>query len=213
MRYLTIIRTSVLAAACLAADAQAQTDQFSLNFEKIRFEYHNAHTGALPFALDLVHGDRGEVTVRSASAHDITLKRGSFFAADPLPEAWLFFDVGTVRGGPGVLTLGMDQSAAGTAGGGPQVKVFAGSSSQGASLHVSGTQVLMGDGSVRFLRDAIDVRLSGQPSALFNQPRAGEALEARLPTPAIGQTINLLLIVSDDRGASMRLPVRITRPR
>jgi len=213
MRHMLVFRTLALAAACMAAEARAQTDQFSLNFQKVTFDYRNAQTGALPFALDLVHGEQGEITVRSASAHDITLKRGSFFAADPLPEAWLFFDVKTARGGPGVLTLGIDQSTASSIGGGPQVKVLSGDASQGTALHVGGVQVLMGDGSVRFVRDAIDVRLSGKPAELFNRPGPGEPLEARLPTPAVGQTIELVLIVADDRGTSMRLPVRIARPR
>jgi len=213
MRHIPFLRTLVIAAACIGAEAQAQTDQFSLNFEKIRFEYRNAQTGALPFALDLVHGEQGEITVRSASAHDITLKRGSFFPADPLPESWLFFNVGTVRGGPGLLTLGIDQSTSASVGGGPQVKVLSGDSAQGTALTMSGMQVLMGDGSVRFLRDDARVRLSGQPAALFNRPGTGQPLEARLPTPAVGQVIELMLIVADDRGASMRLPVRISRPR
>jgi prepilin-type processing-associated H-X9-DG protein len=213
MRHPSVSRSLLFAVVCIGADAHAQADQFSLNFTEIKIEYRAARPGALPLMLDLVHGEQGQITVRSASAHDITLKRGSFFPADPLPEAWLFFDLSTDRGGTGALTLGIDQSA-GTAGsGGPQVKVFDGSGTRGASLHVGGAQVLMGDGSVRFMRDARDVRLRGEPAALFNQPGPGEALEARLPTPAVGQTIELTLIVSDDRGASMRMPVRIARPR
>ena len=55
--------------------------------------------------------------------------------------------------------------------------------------------------------------LHGAPASLFNQPRPGEALEARLPTPAPGQMIELVLKIWDDRGASSELPVRIRRAR
>jgi hypothetical protein len=206
-------RLVLLAAAFGSADALAQVDSFSLNFEKIRYEYRNSHTGGVPFALDIVVGDAGEVSLRPYSTHNLTFKRGQFYPADPLPATWLGFDLERSRGGrSGELSILIDQSDAGT-GGGPQVKVFDGTRSAGASVHTGGVQVLLGDGSVRFVRDSLDVTLRGEPAAMFNRPGPGEPLEAYLPVPQSGQTLSLTLRVMDDRGARTEIPVQIQRSR
>ncbi len=206
-------RFILLAAGCFAVQAQAQMDSFSLNFEEIKIEYHSTQTGSLPFALDLVHGEDGAVRLRPIGTHNLTFKRGQFFPADPLPESWLYFDMDSTRNGmAGQLAVGIDQSA-GAAGGGPHVKVFDGRGGSSAGVHAGGAQVLMGDGSVRFVRDSVNVQLRGEPTALFNQPGPGEPLVAQLPTPAVGQTIRLKLVVTDNHGASTSLPVQISRPR
>lgn len=71
----------------------------------------------------------------------------------------------------------------------------------------------MGDGSVRFVRDSVNAQLRGEPTALFNQPVVGKPLEARLPTPAVGRSIRLKLVVTDNHDARTSLPVQISRPR
>lgn len=206
-------RVLLLIAMCFGANAQAQVDSFSLNFEEIKVEYHSANAGALPFALDLVHGEDGSISLRPIGAHNLTFKRGQFYLADPLPESWLFFDMDSSRQGRvGQLAIGVEQST-GSAGGGPHVKVFDGRVGSAPSVLAGGANVLMGDGSVRFIRDSVNVLLRGEPEALFNQPGPGEPLEARLPTPAVGQTIELNLVISDNLGASSTLPVRIRRHR
>jgi prepilin-type processing-associated H-X9-DG protein len=205
--------TLLFAAAFIGTNVQAQTDHFSLNFEEIVVDYHSARPGALPFALDLVHGEHGAIRLRPISTHNLTFKRGQFYPADPQPESWLFFDMQASRGGAvGLLAIGIDQSA-GTAGGGPHVRVFDGVAGGASTVHIGGAHVLMGDGSVRFINHSVDVSLCGEPKELFNSPGPGEPLEARLPTPAVRQTIELKLTVSDNHGASMTLPVRIRRPR
>lgn len=196
-----------LAAALGSTEALAQVDSFSLNFGKIEYEYRSARTGGLPFAIDLVLGEQGSVALRPNIAHNLTFKRGQFFPADPLPQAWLGFELSHMRTGRiGDLSVMLDQRGGG---GGPHVKVFNGNEASGASAHTGGVQILMSDGSVRFIRDSIDVTLRGEPASLFNQPGPGEPLEARLPTPAPGQTLMLTLRITDDRGARTQIPVRI----
>ncbi len=214
MRFTRFARSILLAATCLVGAAHAQTDSFSLNFGKIEYSYDASRTGGLPFELELVHGKEGSVALLPAGSHNVELKRGVFFPADPLPQSWLSFEMVAPRGLiAGVLNIGIDQStdqSGTTVGAGPRIQIFNGSN---GAVQTGGTQVLMGDGSVRFVRNSPDVRLWGAPAALFNNPGPGEPLEAFLPTPAPGQTIELQLKVMDDQGASMMLPVRISRPR
>jgi hypothetical protein len=204
----------LLATTCLASAAHAQSDSFSLNFSKIEYNYDAIRTGGLPFELELVHGEEGSVTLRPVGSHNLTLKRGLFYPADPLPQSWLGFEMAEKRGQiAGVLNIGIDQSTdqSGTGPGAePHIRILDGGN---GAVQTGSTSVLMGDGSVRFIRNSPDVRLWGAPAALFNDPGPGEPLEARLPTPAPGQTIELQLKVMDDQGASMMLPVRISRPR
>lgn len=208
------VRCLIAAAAALfACHVQAQVDSLSLNFGKIDYEYRNTRTGALPFALDIVVGNEGSVALRPNAAHDFSFKRGTFHTAEALPQAWLGFDF-EHRGGRrvGLLDVGIDQSASGSsAGGGPHIKIFDGTTRSGASVHTGGVQMSLGDGSVHFIRDSVDVTLRGSPAQYFNRPGPGEPLEAYLPTPAEGETIELRLSVSDDRGARTLLPVRIAR--
>lgn len=211
------LQSILLAAGCLAGAAHAQVDTLSLNYTKAEWTYRAAQTGALPFSLELVVGEEGSVAVLPTHGHNLSFKRGQFFPADPLPQSWLSFELDGPRGqtGAGVLDIVVDQSADQTragATGGPHIKVFDASNGS-TSVRAGGANFLFGDGSVRFIRDSIDVRLWGSPAALFNNPGPGEPLEAHLPTPAPGQTIALELKIMDDRGASTMLPVKISRPR
>ena len=211
------LQSLLLAAGCLAGTAQAQVDTLTLNYTKVEWTYSAAQTGALPFALEVVMGEDGSVALLPISGHNVTLKRGQFYPTDPVPQSWLSFELAGPRGQPpaGVLDIVVDQSADQTPagpGGGPHIKIFDGSNGS-ASVHTGSAHVLFGDGSVRFIRDSPEVRLSGAPAALFNNPGPGQPLEAHLPTPAPGQTIELKLKIMDDRGASMMLPVKISRPR
>jgi prepilin-type processing-associated H-X9-DG protein len=217
MHIARLIGSIVLVGSCLAGVAQAQVDNFSLNFSKIEYSYHASRTGALPFSLDLVLGEEGSVALRPIGGHNLTFKRGQFYPG-PVPQSWLGFEMAGPRdsAGLGVLDVLIDQSsdaAAGTPLPGPHVKVFNGSDGGVGAVYTGGANFAFGDGSVKFIRDSIDVRLWGAPAHLFNTPGPGEPLEARLPEPAPGQTIELQLKVMDDRGASMMLPVRISRPR
>jgi prepilin-type processing-associated H-X9-DG protein len=208
------IRCFILIAAAFAGtEASAQVDQMSFNFGEITAEYRAARTGAVPFALDFTAGESGSIAIRPFGGHGLTFKRGVFAHPDPLPEAWLYFDLQRTRTrSAGLLAVGILQGPGGTQEG-PHVRVFDSPSSGGSGVHAGGANFAMADGSVRFMRDSSDVRLYGQPAELFNQPRRGEPLEARLPTPEPGQVIDLLLTIGDDRGARMDMPVRISRPR
>lgn len=199
----------VVAAALGSGEVMAQVDSFSLNFSKIQYEYRSARTGGLPFALEVVAGENGHVALRTDFAHNLTFKRGQFDPADPLPQAWLGFELSHLRAGRlGALGVMLDQ---GGSGGGPHVRVLDGHRMGGASVHAGGVQFALADGSVRFVRDAADVSLHGEPASLFNRPGPGEPLEARLPTPAPGQTLSLILRIRDDRGGRTELPVVIRR--
>lgn len=208
-----------VAAALGSTEALAQFDTMSLNFGKVEFEYRNARPGGAPFAVEVLAGERGGVMLRPYAAHNLTFKRGQFYPADSLPQSWLGFDLEHARGGVvGDLSMVIDQSEAdsGTGpgvgpGGGPHIRVFSGSAGVGASTHGGGAMFSFGDGSVRFVRDSVDVTLRGEPASLFNRPGAGEPLEARLPVPQPGQTLKLTLRVTDDRGAQTRIPIVIQR--
>lgn len=212
MRFNTLLRCFLFAATCVGAHAHAQVDSFSLNFGEIRLDHQAVRPGGVPFALDIVHGENSSVSLRPIGIHHVTLKRGVIHPADPAPQSVLFFETKDARGGTaGLLTLDVDQSSGSS--GSVHFAFMDGSVRGVPSLHVGGVNVLLGDGSVRFLSNSADVRLSGEPAELFNQPGPGEPLEAILPVPAPGQTIQLTLKVMDDRGESMSMPVRIARPR
>ena len=211
------LQSILLAAGCLAGAAHAQVDSFSLSHTKVEWTYSNARTGPLPFALELVHGTEGSVALLPVRSHNVTLKRGQFYPADPLPQSWLSFELTGPRDqAVGALDMVIDQTGSETGsglGGGPHIQIFkASNGSSSVRSGGGGANVAFADGSVKFIRNSPGVRLWGAPAALFNNPGPGEPLEARLPTPAPGQTIELELKVMDDRGASMMLPVRISRP-
>lgn len=203
---------SWLGMCALAGQAQAQVDTLSLNFGKIEYEYRADRAGGIPFALDLVVGENGSAELRLAAGQSLRFQHGQFHPVEPLAQSWLGFEVGGRMGASGQLLVGIDQSGS-AAGGGPQIRVIDGSNGQAASAHSGGVHVLMGDGSVRFITDSVDTTLQGAPASLFNRPGPGEPLEARLPTPQAGQTIELVLKIWDDRGASTQMPVRISAAR
>ena len=211
MRITSILHVLFFVAAGVAGHAKAQVDYFSMHFEEIKFEYANARSGPVPFRLDLVLGEDGTVDILPFRGHDLVFDAAQFHSADPQPESWLHFEMESSRpGARGLLSIGIDLFR--SRGGGPHIEVLDGSSTSGRSAHVGGAHFLLADGSVRFANDSAAVRLSGAPAALFNRPAPGEPLEATLPTPAPGQTIELNLSVWDDRGARMTMPVRIRTP-
>lgn len=212
MRKFHWVAVSWLGLCALAGPAQAQVDTMSLNFGKVEFEYRAARTGGVPFALDLVVGEQGSADLRLGSGQSLRFRQGQFHPVEPLAQSWLGFEVGGRMGALGQLMIGIDQSGtAASAGGGPHVRILDGSTGEVAAAHAGGAHVLMGDGSVRFITDSVETTLQGAPASLFNRPGPGEPLEARLPTPQPGQTIELLLKIWDDRGASTQMPVRISR--
>ena len=191
--------------------AQAQVDTMSLNFGKIEFEYRSERTGVVPLGLDLALGEEGSLRVYTRDDHSVQMQYAQF-PAEPLPQAWLDFAVRGRDGLAGHLLTVIDQQQADAqvGGAGPHVRVID-ARDGGSAVHTGGVNASFQDGSVRFIRDSVDVALHGAPASLFNQPRPGEALEARLPTPAPGQTIELVLKIWDDRGASSEVPVRVSR--
>ncbi len=211
MRMKMLLVASWLGLWALAGPAEAQVEQLSLNFSKIEFDYRPAQSGDLPLALDVVVGHQGSATLRFAPGQQLNFQQAQFHPAQPA-QAWLGFELRERGSAQGQLLVGVDQEidSAGP-GGGPHVKILDVNGIQ--SLHSGGANVALGDGSVRFIRDSVDIHLYGAPASLFNQPGPGEPLVARLPSPAPGQTIELVLKVWDDRGASTALPVRISNPR
>ncbi|MCB1636346.1 MAG: hypothetical protein KDI51_17295 [Xanthomonadales bacterium] len=201
------------AALLSSAPVQAQVDQITLNFGQIRYDYVAARPGALPFSLDLVVGEQGSLALNAARGQTLRFQSGQFFPVDPLAQSWLNFELADRMGPLGQLSVAIDQRGSSSAGGSPHIRVFDGQTGQSAGTHAGGANFLLADGSVRLLGQSADVTLRGAPASLFNQPGPGEPLEAHLPTPAPGQTIELMLKIWDDRGASTQLPVRISGAR
>lgn len=194
----------------LAAPASAQTESISMNFGKIEMSLAPSNGADLLLELDLTLEADGSVSARIPGIHkvsNVTLKRG-VIGSEP-PSTWLSF-----------LAIGGSDPEWTE----PLGQVLLELPESDAEYHID-LPPLLGDGSVRFVASNANpgshvqlrfdpVRggsLVGSPARLFNRPGPDAPLVAQVPVPNRGQSIDVLLTVTDpvQRTAAPGTKVRV----
>lgn len=208
-----------------SAVAQAP-DSFSLNYEKIRFEYSPRDAGPVPFGLDLTLEPDGRLETSLTRIHkvtDVTLKRGIIGGTARGSFAQWEGRIATeVEGRPQIVgdfrvessvDAGADDEAAVEFEIDPDAGVAEFEyDSLGRLMRVSTPNGAAGVIGVSIQFDAAPgQQLRGSPPDLFNSPRPGEPLIGRLPKPEPGKTIELELKVEDADASKAHtlIPVKI----
>lgn len=215
MERFSLHRLALIAGLLLAADGRADvipTDQFSLNFEKIRYEFRPATDTQPPFAIDISVDPKGQprTVFRPTRSYNVTLKRGVIGDQVVPGLTELTFDLeATPSGAIGPESLGEFSTVitgedAQTRPRVKLVKVGAG------TLVLSGSNTAAVNTIELRFRPRAGSTLSGQPGQFFSRPRPDGELIARLPVPATGKSLSVTLSISDGRSA-LQLPVTIAR--
>jgi hypothetical protein len=202
--------TSGLALALMLAAGAAEAQVASMTLQWSQMAVTHETVAGQPvagvFEVDRF-ADAVQGTFRPFRAGDITLKRGQFYPADPLPQTLLLFDivertgrqamlgslaVSALHGGEGAE--GHVRVAEGLRGGGPRTVVFGGATAGPPAPLELVVQPVAG------------AQLGGEPAALFNRPARGEALVARIPPPAADSGVKVFIdVVYNAADATVRL--------
>lgn len=225
----------VVAAAALWTSprmAVAQTPgSFSVNFEKIRFEYSAREAVPTPFGLELTLDPAGRLEAawtRISKSTDVTLKRGVIGPSpqgtqvrwegriesevDGLRQIVGDFRVETTGGGASGDDEGLDNQTVEFELGEDDDQAEYEYDAAGRLMRVTVPTSAPGVFGVGIQFDAAPgQQLRGSPPDLFNAPRPGEPLIGRLPKPGRGQSIELDLKIEDadtSKGGTL-IPVKI----